>query len=143
MMAELKAEQASLEKALAGLREDLAETEKTLLAKKEDLKATLADKAAIEAYLLKIKPGCDFITANFDLREANRATEKAAMENAITLIKGTPAYKTAVAEAHVESLGDCADTCEKHGEAHVECKACLAKVTVPGYCAGHEGTEGC
>merc|ERR1719487_249454 len=104
MMAELKSEQAKLEKSLAQLQEDLAATEKTLLSKKEDLKATEADKAAIEAYLLKIKPGCDFITTNFDLRETNRATEKAAMENAVVLIKGTPAYKTAVAEAHVESL---------------------------------------
>merc|ERR1719183_1893032 len=86
------------------------------------LKSLVKLKAAIEAYLDKIKPGCDFIAANFDLRETNRATEKEAMENAIKLIKGTPAYQTAVAEAHVESLGDCDGTCKEHGESHVECK---------------------
>lgn len=29
------------------------------------------------------------------------------------------------------------------GKEHVECKACLAEVEVPGYCAGHPGTQGC
>ena len=52
---------------------------------------------AIENYLEKIKPGCDFITENFDLREENRATETTALEKAEGLIKDTPAYKDAVA----------------------------------------------
>merc|ERR1719502_844192 len=106
-MTSLKDEEAKSEKLLAELKEDLAEAEEKLLRTKEDLKATVADKEAIEAYLLKIKPGCDFITSNFKLREKNRATEKAALEKAITLIKGTPAYKAAVNEATVESYGDC------------------------------------
>lgn len=90
----------------------------------------------------KIKPGCDFITTNFDDREANRAIEKKALEKCRTLIKDTPAYKTAVAEAHVESFGDCKEPCVKDEE-HVECKACMAKTTVPGFCAGHSDTKGC
>jgi len=91
---------------------------------------------------LKIKPGCDFITENFDERETNRATETTAMEEAIDLIKDTPAYKTAEAEKHVEGFGDCKDKCVDQEE-HVECKACMAKTSIPGYCAGHAGTEGC
>jgi chromosome segregation ATPase len=141
-MADLKEEEANLEKSLADLRSELAVKEKELLDKQQDLKTTKAEKAAIEAYLAKIKPGCDFITSNIDKRKENRASEKAALEKATTLLKETPAYKAAVAEAHDESLGKCLDTC-KGQEGHAECKACLAGVTVPGYCAGHPDTEGC
>merc|ERR1719265_1621021 len=140
-MTTLKKEEAEAEALLAKLQETLAETEEKLLAAKEDLKATTADKEAIEAYLLKIKPGCDFITENFDLREKNRGIETEALEKAIKLIKGTPAYTTYKAEEKVESYGDCKDKCVGQAE-HVECKACMADVTIPAYCAGHEGTTG-
>jgi len=142
-MAALKKKEAKSEASLTKMRETLAETEKDLLAAQEDLKKTTADEAAIEAYLLKIKPGCDFITTNFDTREANRKTEKEALEKAVTLIKDTPAYKTAVANAHQDSLGECKDKCLDAGEDHAKCKACLADVTVPAYCAGHKDTTGC
>merc|ERR1719163_2020597 len=125
-MAGLKKDEADLRENLANLRETLAATQKELAEKEEEKKKTEAQKAAIEAYLLQIKPGCDFITANFDLRESHRATETAALNNAITLIKGTPAYMAAVSEQHQEDLGDCRDTCADHGEAHAVCKACLA-----------------
>jgi len=141
-MTSLKKQEAADEKRLADLQEDLAEKEKNLLDAQEDLKATTEDHEAIVAYLLKIKPGCDFITKNFDLREKNRATEKGALEKAIRLIRGTPAYKTAVAAATVESYGDCKEPCSKD-ENTVECKACMADVTIPAYCAGHKGTKGC
>merc|ERR1719393_617520 len=141
-MTDLKKKEAADEKQLSDLQEDLAENEKKLLQAKEDLKATTEDKEAIEAYLLKIKPGCDFITKNFDLREKNRATEEAALKKAIKLIKATPAYKTAVNAATVESYGDCKEPCVKD-DSHVECKACMADVTIPAYCAGHKGTAGC
>merc|ERR1719446_479192 len=141
-MTKLKDEEAKAEKSLAKLQDDLAKTEKDLLDAQEDLKATTKEKEAIEAYLLKIKPGCDFIDKNFDLREKNRATEKAALEKAVKLIKGTPAYKTAVNAATVESYGDCKEPCVED-EDHVECKACMADVTIPAYCAGHKGTPGC
>jgi len=140
-MAGLKADEASLRKNLADLHESLAATEKELGEKKEEKKKTEAQKAAIEEYLLKIKPGCDFITTNFDLRESHRATETAALNNAITLIKETPAYMASVSEQHQEDLGDCQSVCTD--EAQAVCKACLAKVTIPGYCAGHPDTEGC
>merc|ERR1719161_1967575 len=112
-MDKLKKQQAKLEKLLADSQDSLAETEKNLLNDKEDLKDTTDDKIAAEDYLKKIKPGCDFITKNFDLREKNRATEKGALEKAIGLIKGTPAYKTFTDESRVESYGDCKEPCEK------------------------------
>jgi hypothetical protein len=141
-MTTLKKEEAAAEKLLAELKETLAETEEKLLNAKEDLKTTTADKEAIEAYLLKIKPGCDFITENYKLRTKNRVTEKEALEKARKLIKGTPAYKSAVAEATVESYGDCKKPCVADKE-DVKCKACMADVTIPGYCAGHQDTKGC
>jgi len=141
-MTQLKSEEAAAEKSLAKLQDDLASKEKELLDAKEDLKATTADKEAIETYLLKIKPGCDFISKNFELREKNRATEKNALEKAIRLIKATPAYKTAMAEAKVDSFGDCKKPCQAD-ETHVKCKACQSDVTIPAFCAGHKGTKGC
>merc|ERR1719152_376403 len=126
---------------LASLRKTLAETEKELAEKVEEKKKTEEQKAAIEKYLAEIKPGCDFITTNFDLRESHRATETEALNTAKTLLMETPAYQAAVAEAHQESLGDCKSKCAD--EAHVECKACLAGVEIAGYCAGHPDTSGC
>merc|ERR1719408_752582 len=141
-MSDLKSEEAELQRSLADLQQTLAEKEKELQEKTEELKKTEADKLAIEVYLEKIKPGCDFITSNFDLRESNRGKEKAALEKATELLKDTPAYKAAVTAAEQDAMGECKDTYVGR-EAHVECKACLADVTVPGYCAGHPGTEGC
>jgi len=141
-MQELKTQESELQSTLARLQSELAEAEKELLEKKADLKATTADKEAIEAYLLKIKPGCDFITSTIDTRSSNRKQETAALENAEKLLKGTPAFQTAMATAHNETLGDCLDKCAGN-EDHVVCKACMAKVTEPAYCAGHPGTTGC
>jgi len=56
----------------------------------------------------------------------------------------TPAYLKAMEAAKVESFGDCKMLCEGGlNEEAAPCKACLAKVSVPGYCAGHPGTPGC
>merc|ERR1711956_203128 len=114
-------DQKKLEESLAQLRVDLAEA---------------------EAYLLKIKPGCDFITENIELRKANRKDEEDALKGAVKLLKDSPAYQTWVAEDHNETLGDCLSICAPDEE-DVKCKACRAKVSIPGYCAGHPGTEGC
>merc|ERR1719333_1920326 len=141
-MASLKKEQAKKEKSLAELQDKLAKAEADLLEVEEDHKTTTEDKESIEAYLEKIKPGCDFITKNFDLREKSRGTEKDALETAKKTLKGSPAYKNAVADATVESYGKCKEPCVKDA-AHVKCKACMADVTIPAYCAGHKGTAGC
>jgi len=141
-MGGLKTEEAKDQAMLVELERTLAEKEKELLGKRNDLKATEADKAAAIAYLASIKPGCDFITENIELRDGRRASETAALNGAQRLLRETPAYQAVVAEAAVEALGPCQGACEASRQ-HVACKACLAKVTIPAYCAGHEGTEGC
>lgn len=141
-MQDLKDKEASDEKTLAKLQTTLAKKEEELVMKRKELKATTKEKLSIEAYLLKIKPGCDFITKNFETREKNRATETTALKKAQTLIKGTPVYKNFKAESRVESFGDCKDPCTKDAD-HVKCKACMAETSIPGYCAGHKGTKGC
>jgi len=141
-MQDLKDKEEKDEISLVELQTTLTKKEEELLLKKKELKATTKEKLAIESYLLKIKPGCDFITKNFEAREKNRATETAALKNANTLIKGTPVYKNFKAESHVESFGDCKEPCTADEE-HVKCKACMAETSIPGYCAGHKGTKGC
>jgi hypothetical protein len=141
-MTQLKDEQKKGEETLASLQEQLAEAEKEKLDTEEDLKATTENRDAIVAYLAKIKPGCDFITTNFELREKNRGIEKAALEKCIDLIKSTPAYIASVDEATVESYGKCKEPCVKD-EPHVTCQACMSDVTIPAYCAGHPLTPGC
>lgn len=141
-MTDLKEREADAEKTLVELRESLAQKEEDLLMRKKELKKTEGEKEALEKYLAKIKPGCDFITENFDEREDNRATESAALEKAEGLIKDTPVYKEYMAKSKTESFGDCKEPCTED-EDHVECKACMAKTSIPGYCAGHKGTPGC
>jgi len=141
-MEQLKTDEAKKEKSLSNLQKTLADKEEDLLEAEDDHKATTKDRDAVEAYLEKIKPGCDFIAENFDLREKNRATEKSALETAAKTLEGSPAYKQAEADATVESYGKCKEPCVKDS-VDVKCKACMADVTIPAYCAGHEGTKGC
>lgn len=143
-MSSLKIEMTNLENTLANLAEALATAEKDLEQTTEEMKATEADMIAAQDYLASIKPGCDFITTNFDYRESSRATETKTLEQAIKLIKGTPTYMNYEAETHTESLGKCASLCEPEPkDKSAICKACLVDVTVPAYCAGHPGTPGC
>jgi len=142
-MAELKSQQASLEEQLADLKVELAEKEKLLGEKEEDLGVEKANLKAVKKYLLKIKPGCDFIEENFDARNKGREAEKGALEKATEMLKDTPAYKNAVRKQELEDLGECKDICVKDGEEQATCKACLAGTSVPGYCAGHKDTPGC
>jgi chromosome segregation ATPase len=141
-MKDLKAKEEEGQKTIVELQTTLTSKEEELDQKNKDLKETEADKESIEAYLAKIKPGCDFITKHFDARERNRETETTALNNAKDLLKDTPAYKTAKAKEHEEGFGKCKEPCTEDEE-HVECKACMADVTIPGYCAGHKGTPGC
>jgi len=141
-MAQLKQTEGTLEGELAELKGTLARERKELLEKERDLEKTQAEKAALEAYLEKIKPGCDYIEKNHDLRMGYRATEKDALIIAKGHLEDSPVYKEAMAVAHNESLHDCLSICAPD-ETHVDCKACLADVTVPAYCAGHRSTKGC
>merc|ERR1719160_39643 len=148
--------EANQEKQIAKLKDTLAEKEEDLLLKKKELADLELVKKETEEYLLKIKPGCDFIEENLSLRKANRKTEKEALEKAIKLIKGTPVYKTFKSEEKSEDFGKCAGVCEADAssakfqkeksyakENTAECQACLGDVTVPAYCAGHPETPGC
>jgi len=119
----------------------------------EDRKAKIADekqKISIERYIVKLKPGCDFIINKHDARKTAREAEKAALASSITKLESSPAFKAAIAKSNRESFGTCLGKCtgdDKNGNKndpnHVKCKACMGDVTIPGYCAGHAGTPGC
>merc|ERR1719387_3415838 len=127
-MTDLKDEEGTTLETIADLTESLASTEKTLEETTIDLQKTSKEKRALERYLLKIKPGCDFITENIDTRKDNRAAETSALETAKEKLMGTPAYKSAAAAVEKEMLGKCADACAD--KTSVECKACLAGTSV-------------
>merc|ERR1719217_121079 len=114
-MTDLKKEEADLEKSLAELSKTLAEKKEELFNKEEELKKTKDEKKKLEECLDDIKPGCDFITENYEDRKKNRETEKGALENAVKLIKDTPAYAAAEHAIAQEALGDCKDICNDAG----------------------------
>jgi chromosome segregation ATPase len=141
-MTKLKTAETNMQKSLIKLKADLTEAEKQLLEKRSDLKDTTEAKEAIENYLDKIKPGCDFITKNFDLREKNRATETTALNKAVTLIKDTPAYKSAVAKDKELAKGKCKSEC-KLDTTSLDCLVCMSGSSKGAYCGKNPGTPGC
>jgi chromosome segregation ATPase len=141
-MQEHKDAEAKMQAELADLQGELAEKEKELLDKQKDLEKEEALAASIKKYLATIEPGCTFIKTNIAERDRARKQESEALTEARELLKETPAYKEAVELGTNETLGECADICHDN-EDHVACKACAAKVSVPGYCAGHPETDGC
>jgi len=140
-MNDLKTQEAACLETIADLNENLASTEKTLEETQIDLEKTTKEKVAIEKYLLKIKPGCDFITENIDTRKDNRAAETSALNTAKDKLMGTPAYKSAAAAVEKVMLGKCADSCSD--KTSIKCKACIAGTSETGYCAAHAGEAGC
>jgi len=133
--------QNNLRTVLADTQNEMAEKTVEKLEKEKEKMTEEERIVAIKAYQAEILPGCNFIQSNFDTRKANRETEATALGECVTLIQGTDTYQLAVASAHKDSLGDCKDICVPN-EAHAKCKACLASVTVAGYCAGHTA-DGC
>merc|ERR1719152_591725 len=103
-MTDLKSEEATLLDTIADLSEQLAEKEKSLLETTEELTKTLAEHKAVEKYLIKIKPGCDFITENIDFRDEHRAKE-------------------------MQALIECAEKCPVGEPKNLACKACIAGIT--------------
>lgn len=130
---------------LATLRSSLAQKQEELRDRRKEHDTTSKEKAALETYLAKIKPGCDFITTNIVTRKANRLDEKDALEEASRIIKTSPAYTTAVDLTHNETFGDCLGICNEPqcNEACAPCMACMKKVSVPGWCASNPTTPGC
>merc|ERR1719476_530327 len=141
-MESLTKEEATLEKSIAKLNKNLADKEKDLVGKYDDQESQEREKIAIERYMEKIKPGCDFITGKYDDRKTARKAEKEALKTAKTSLENSPNYKLAKQQAEEAAMGKCKETCLAD-EADVKCKACLAGVSEPGYCAGHKGTKGC
>merc|ERR1719356_2035702 len=142
-MTRLAGELVALQGSLGTIQEQLALKQKDLLMKQKEKDATSKEKEALEQYLEKITPGCDFITTHLQTRKSNRIEEESALRHAKGLLEQSPAFTEAEEQAHAESLGECLSVCSRVGEAKAECKACLAKTSVPGYCAGHPTTDGC
>lgn len=142
-MTGLKTTEGTLQGSLEATKLSIAQKEMDLDSKRKEHAASSKEKAALEKYLVEIKPGCDFITSNLAERKANRIDETAALNQAKSLLEGSPAYTEAEAAKHQASLGKCRELCNEVTEEHVKCKACLVDTSVPGYCAGHPGTTGC
>lgn len=142
IMTLVKEAEAAAQTSLGNLKAELAQKMKEMMFTDKEISATTKEKNALEKYLLNIKPGCNFIKENIATREAYRKKESDALAQAVIMLKESSAYKEAQALAHDESLGQCLSIC-KRDEEHVDCKACLAKTSVPGYCAGHQDTVGC
>jgi len=142
-MADLKSEEADLEKSIAELTKTLAEKQKELNTKQTERKAAKKEVMRLKKYLASMKSGCDFIVENIDTRKKDRKAEMKAFETSMDLIKNSPIFQNAEAKQHDEDLGECAAPCKDNGEQHAKCKACLAGIEVPGYCASHPDTEGC
>merc|ERR1719473_2020719 len=136
-MTDRKSQEATIQDSIADLSEQLAEKEKTLAQVTEELTKTLAEHKAVEKYLLKIKPGCDFITENIDFRNEHRQLELKALINAEDALKAPPAYKKAAAEAEKAALGECAEKCPLGEPKNLACKACINGITESAYCGGH------
>jgi hypothetical protein len=146
-MASLKTSEEGYMEDLEKFNLDLATFKKELEEAREDSSATTAEKDAIENYLAQIKPGCDFIAAEYSNRKAAREAETSALTTAIDKLKATPVFAAALAAAKKEELGKCGEICEPEGGPsrmdHAECQACRSGVTVIGFCAGNPDVEGC
>merc|ERR1719352_907341 len=131
----LEAEETTLVQNLDQYALNKANQEKAIEEAHDDITTTTKEKMAIEFYLEKIEPGCTFIKTNWETRKTNRAAEKTALEDAIDMLKGTPAFLKAEAAAEKAAMGKCAGICEEKGKEHAECGACLNGVSVFGYCS--------
>jgi hypothetical protein len=131
----------NLVKDLEGYNLALTTAEKQLDEANEDLDTTTKEHAAIVKYLAEIEPGCTFIQTNYETRKSNREGEKAALENAIDLIKASPVFQAAIAAQDKEDLGKCAPVCEEEGADHAKCLSCQEGTTVFGYCANPDNSS--
>merc|ERR1719174_1933548 len=108
-MTALTTAEGELKEAIASYELDLANTEKQHEQAAEDLATTTKDRDAIVKYLASIEPGCTFIQTNYESRKQNREAETTALNNAIGLLEGTPAFQAATAAAEREALGKCGE----------------------------------
>jgi hypothetical protein len=142
MQALTKQEQ-ELTEGITAYKGAVASTEKQIEEAHENLAVTEREHQAIVNYLAKIEPDCTFYVSNMETRTQNRAAEKSALENAISVIQGTPAFQAAVAAEEREALGKCIPKCDEFGQDHAECLACQEDVSVYGYCTQNGDAKGC
>eukprot|EP00933_Yihiella_yeosuensis_P021407 TRINITY_DN1692_c0_g3_i1.p1 TRINITY_DN1692_c0_g3~~TRINITY_DN1692_c0_g3_i1.p1 ORF type:complete len:681 (+),score=196.20 TRINITY_DN1692_c0_g3_i1:108-2150(+) len=102
-MKALTDQEASLKAGIAATKGELAQAKLDQDSKKSTLSITEHEKASIEEYLKSIKSDCDFIALNFEKREASRAAEQKALDDAVESIKGSPPYKKAAAQAILDA----------------------------------------
>merc|ERR1719482_2404574 len=114
MQALTKQEQ-ELTEGITAYKGAVASTEKQIEEAHENLAVTEREHQAIVNYLAKIEPDCTFYVSNMETRTQNRAAEKSALENAISVIQGTPAFQAAVAAEEREALGKCIPKCDAKG----------------------------
>jgi len=136
-MTDLKDQEKSLQETIVDLEEEIAEKENDIEVAHVDREKTELELKETERYIEKIKPGCDFITENIDMRKDSRKAETEALNGAMDALKGTPSFKEAAAEAEAEALGECKEKCVGKKDS-IPCKACLAGVSETGYCAAHK-----
>jgi len=139
----LTAQEGELKDAIVEYQQSLATTEKQVEETHEDLATTQQEHDAIEKYLAEILPHCTFYITKYEERRQGREAEKAALENALTLIEATPAFQNAVNAQEREDLGKCLNICDDAGHDYAKCLACQEDVTVFGYCAQNGSTPGC
>jgi hypothetical protein len=75
-MSKLSKERLEQESGMIKLKNSLAKADQDMINKKQDLKQAWKDKNATIEYLASIKPGCDFILENYEVRTKNRGLER-------------------------------------------------------------------
>lgn len=138
----LKDNEATSLDTISSLENQVADKEKQLNARKTELVKSKKEIKSLTKYLNKIKPGCDFITENLDTRKASRVAETDSLKTAITKLKSTPAFKSAVAKAQKEALGECGEHCIPDME-NLACQACIQGTSETAYCASHDDHPEC
>jgi len=144
-MKELTDSEEDYKESIIKFNKELTSAEKTLENKYEEQTNVEKEKISVERYIEKINgkgSGCEFILGKYDERKTLRGKEKEALEGAKTKLKGTPAFTSAQQAAKEKGFGKCKEDCNAD-EAGAKCKACMAGISVPGYCAGHAGAAGC
>jgi hypothetical protein len=144
-MKELTDTEEELRESIVKFHKELTEKEKELQAKYEEQTDVEKEKIAVERYIEKINgkgSGCEFILGKYEERKTARGKEKDALEGAKEKLKGTPAFAAATQKDKEEKMGKCKELCLEDEEG-AKCKACMAGISVPGYCAGHPGASGC
>lgn len=145
----LKEEKKTLTTELENEVADLAKNNSELLQTQDSLVSEKRGKKATEDGWNAIKTNCIWIEDNYWTRKAHREGETAAMDSAITLLKGSAAFKNAEENVQLKTYEDagCLDKCEAIGDrTQVACLSCMKYGQgdhTDKYCAEEPSTPGC